>query len=705
MSDKLQINSFYVSGYGVFRERKFNFGNSNFVLVFGQNEAGKSTLFSFLRGMISTFPSLKKKNEKRYLPLNGGEYGGEVRVEFKGEAFAVRKSGKDLSGIEVGDDGRELPALLSSIDRDHYKAIFAFDLSELTSLKLLDDTSLNERLFSSFIEGSEDVVSSAIKDVEKSKQELFRTRSKGKIDFLYDDFKVGEGRIIDLEQEMQERAKRASSLDGLEQCISEKRKYIALLSDKIEGLKDIKEASNIISSLKKQELLKHELAQLPILTLEEEMQYRDLVSERSLLNQEFKILITEIEKEQDANFARKIRLEKISIDQLEDYGRASIFHNKMKYLFMLLLIIVGASCLLFYFSIVNSSVVLLVSIVMISLGNLCYFYDRLRLRSTMDLLFDFALIFSQEPPYNVDILKKEFYILQNDFQQTKENLVKLGQKKIALKARLDEILGHPLAHLVESDVAELKSNAIKRNECQTRIKTFREALASLDLPQDTNLEGTSEELEAINFERIEISKELDQLLEQRGSIKADLLKLANSSELQALRLEVNSLKGEIERLLFSWRVDAVSEYLLSEALRKVGEEAFGEISNIASAIFTRLTQGAYSEVALSDKGNSVLIRDRNGKKLVSSELSQGTVEQLYLSLRLALVSISKDSIGQLPVLLDDVIVNFDKARAFEVLKVLKDLSESNQVFYFTCHEWIRDIYLEVMGDVGSVVDV
>ena len=50
-----------------------------------------------------------------------------------------------------------------------------------------------------------------------------------------------------------------------------------------------------------------------------------------------------------------------------------------------------------------------------------------------------------------------------------------------------------------------------------------------------------------------------------------------------------------------------------------------------------------------------------------------------------------------------MLVNFDKERSRAIIKVLADMSKENQVFYFTCHEWIRELYEEEVG--GGVVEV
>ena len=73
----------------------------------------------------------------------------------------------------------------------------------------------------------------------------------------------------------------------------------------------------------------------------------------------------------------------------------------------------------------------------------------------------------------------------------------------------------------------------------------------------------------------------------------------------------------------------------------------------------------------------------------ASSLSRGTVEQLYLCLRLGLAETFAERAESLPIILDDVLVNFDPGRAASVAEALADTAERHQVLFFTCHPHLR----------------
>jgi len=80
---------------------------------------------------------------------------------------------------------------------------------------------------------------------------------------------------------------------------------------------------------------------------------------------------------------------------------------------------------------------------------------------------------------------------------------------------------------------------------------------------------------------------------------------------------------------------------------------------------------------------------------VDESLSQGTRDQIYLSIRFALMDHIDDNQERLPAFLDEVFVNWDHERRMLGYQILGDLAERRQVFVFTCHPWLADEILSV----------
>jgi uncharacterized protein YhaN len=93
---------------------------------------------------------------------------------------------------------------------------------------------------------------------------------------------------------------------------------------------------------------------------------------------------------------------------------------------------------------------------------------------------------------------------------------------------------------------------------------------------------------------------------------------------------------------------------------------------------------------LTVPGESGIKLETADRRLIDSEiLSRGTAEQVYLAMRFALAEEASQG-AKLPLMLDDVFVNFDKDRLHAVAKLLEELSCERQIIVMTCHEHVRD---------------
>ena len=79
-------------------------------------------------------------------------------------------------------------------------------------------------------------------------------------------------------------------------------------------------------------------------------------------------------------------------------------------------------------------------------------------------------------------------------------------------------------------------------------------------------------------------------------------------------------------------------------------------------------------------------------------MSLGTADQLYLALRLATLETYLDRREPLPLVVDDILIQFDNARAAATLSALAALSRRTQVLVFTHHEHLRDLAARVVPE-------
>lgn len=203
------------------------------------------------------------------------------------------------------------------------------------------------------------------------------------------------------------------------------------------------------------------------------------------------------------------------------------------------------------------------------------------------------------------------------------------------------------------------------------------------------------ELEALGRERGDQSRTLEELVRSHQDASNEMRELAGSAQIVVLEQQKLSLEHELEDVLRSWALIGCARLLLERTLRRHEQERQPAVLARAGEQFTKVTEGRYVQllpsVGENTNGESIRVVSASGAELEASTLSRGSVEQLYLCLRIALAETFAERAVALPLILDDVLVNFDPARAASVAELLAETAERRQVLFFTCHPHLREL--------------
>src|SRR6056297_2173378 len=176
--------------------------------------------------------------------------------------------------------------------------------------------------------------------------------------------------------------------------------------------------------------------------------------------------------------------------------------------------------------------------------------------------------------------------------------------------------------------------------------------------------------------------------------------LADDGRLPDARLELECVRRQIDTLARRWQTLATASCLLEDVCSTVENERQPETLREASSFLNRLTDGKYVRIWTPLGSNQLKIDDSEGKSLPLEVLSRGTGEAVFIALRLSLAAAYSRRGVMLPLILDDVLVNFDGARAEHDAETLKTFAElGHQVMMFTCHQHIVDIFHEIEVEV------
>ncbi|MDU0204024.1 AAA family ATPase [Paenibacillus sp. MAH-36] len=285
---------------------------------------------------------------------------------------------------------------------------------------------------------------------------------------------------------------------------------------------------------------------------------------------------------------------------------------------------------------------------------------------------------------------EELQLLDAAEQRTRERLAILLQEASAED-------GEAL-RLQEREQEERK----KLTDEQKLLESSLEALLSrASLASYTELLETQGEadiayrLETLEQQMAETAALTNELREATGKLTARIEQLEQGAEQADGQLQAEAYRASIREQVDQYAVASFASLLMKKAREVYEQERQPGVLLRASDYLSRMTNGAFTHVKAPFGEQRLVAVRSNGQSVDTSQLSRGTAEQLYLSMRFALV---EEYAGKavLPLVMDDILVNFDEERMESCLRVLADLSSRHQVLLFTCHGHVRDAAARVI---------
>ncbi len=198
----------------------------------------------------------------------------------------------------------------------------------------------------------------------------------------------------------------------------------------------------------------------------------------------------------------------------------------------------------------------------------------------------------------------------------------------------------------------------------------------------------------------ELEQEESELMQRLAKLRVEMSAIEEGGEYDANLQKLELRKAELRYDAEQWATYAIALHLLTKTKDRFREERLPKVVKIATRYFSKMTNGAYHSISIPVDDNEFLVESEYGVRFSPKELSRGTQEQLYLSLRLALTVAYPSSI-RFPILLDDILVHFDRERREAAFHVIREHSENHQILFFTCHERIAKKCQEEIIHLGE----
>lgn len=225
---------------------------------------------------------------------------------------------------------------------------------------------------------------------------------------------------------------------------------------------------------------------------------------------------------------------------------------------------------------------------------------------------------------------------------------------------------------------------------------------SVEELQASDLSGLKEENRRHSSSLQTLEQEISDTIDRRGAIRNQIEQLENESEGSLARVMQESLLEELHEKSREWASMVLAREILAKAIKVYEKERQPAVIVEAQAFFSKITGGRYTRIYSPLNSTEIYVEDQNGRQKSVQELSRGTAEQLYLSLRFGFIREFGRHSESLPIIFDDVLVNFDPERCKSTCEAIKDLASDNQVFYFTCHPETVQMLVERFPETRAV---
>ncbi len=300
---------------------------------------------------------------------------------------------------------------------------------------------------------------------------------------------------------------------------------------------------------------------------------------------------------------------------------------------------------------------------------------------------------------------RQYRRLRTRRERIRQGMQKLARRRKRLLVRAgvenEEEFRESLADL--SQARELRG---QREELNRQIAT---ALGSqvkqteLEAMLQEHGEQIEQHWEALVARLGKCQTDLAELHQRRGELNQEMKSGQQDRRLDEVRFDLAGVKQQLKQATRHWQVLAVVSVLLRGIQQTFERERQPKALADASRYLDQLTEGKYKRIWTPFDEQSLLVDNAEGEALSVDVLSRGTREAVFLSLRLALASEYSSRGVELPIVLDDVLVNLDVKRAQAAARMLRDFSQQgHQLLVFTCHEHILEIFKSVQAEIRNL---
>lgn len=335
---------------------------------------------------------------------------------------------------------------------------------------------------------------------------------------------------------------------------------------------------------------------------------------------------------------------------------------------------------------------------------------------------DQALI-TRDISANVQVMAKELDVAKGKKLQKEsagDSISEITKKMSRIENNRGDIekkLREYLSSFAISDEDDFKhkfSIFIKRNELDRAINEYKRTMQTtvgigehfnnfIESISLTNPEEIQSQLDELDGQLKEIGEKRDEMNRKIGELNIEIEQISSSNVLLTKQSEAELFKQQLRDFSRDWIKSQIGLFVLESAITKYERTRQPEVIKAAEGFFGCITGENYPTIIKRIDSEELEILDTSGISKGLIAMSRGTREQLYLAMRLGLIEEYEKRSESMPVIMDDILANFDDDRGPLAIESIKKFSENRQVIVLTCHKNTYDIYRELGANQINLV--
>lgn len=283
---------------------------------------------------------------------------------------------------------------------------------------------------------------------------------------------------------------------------------------------------------------------------------------------------------------------------------------------------------------------------------------------------------------------------EEQIQTYDKEMNQLQEEQSLYQKELDALF--TVAHVETEDAfLQVANQLTKRQDIELAIGQIKQQLRSMfseeEIEELIQTDGTAYELESsvetLTNQLNENKQKQVTLDKQITTLELEIKQLEKSDDHSTAIYTQQIAEDTLQQYADEWAVLKIAQEALQQAKINYQENHLQAVLRYTSTFFEELTNGRYHQVYAPTSKKPFQVEGKDHIVYTVNMLSQGTVDQLYIALRLAISIVMSDRY-HMPFIIDDAFVHFDDTRTNRMLRILQNWTNEQQIIIFTCKKAI-----------------